>query len=69
MEWQSYPLDQDRSGGPERQTKMLELKKLFQREGEVASTEMHPNSTSIQEIQAEYRACVDEVMRRAGIAG
>lgn len=47
---------------------MLELKKLFQREGEVASTEMHPNSTSIQEIQAEYRACVDEVLRRAGIA-
>lgn len=47
---------------------MLELKKLFQREGEVASTEMHPNSTSIQEIQAEYRACVDEVLARAGIS-
>ena len=46
---------------------MLELKKLFQREGEVPSTQMHPNSTSIQEIQAEYRACVDEILLRAGI--
>lgn len=46
---------------------MLELKKLFQREEEGASTEMHPNSTSIEEIQAEYRACVDEVLARAGV--
>ena len=47
---------------------MLELKKLFQREGEPSSTGMHSKSTSIQEIQAEYRACVDEVLLRAGIA-
>jgi len=47
---------------------MLELKRLFQREGEVASTEMDPRTTSIQEIQAEYLACIDEVLVRAAIA-
>jgi hypothetical protein len=47
---------------------MLELKKLFQREDEASATEMDPRSTSIPELQAEYRACIDEVLVRAAIS-
>ncbi|GAC1527629.1 MAG: hypothetical protein NVS2B4_05100 [Ramlibacter sp.] len=48
---------------------MLELKKLFQREGEAgSSTEMDPGTTSVQEIRSEYLVCIHEVLSRAGIA-
>ena len=48
---------------------MFELKKLFHRDNaQHSQTEIDPNATTVEEIQAEYRACIDEVLARAGVA-